>query len=201
MQRAWLVLMDSFRLTFQKIGLLLTLNILWWLFTLLIVTWPPATAGLYYVARRLANPDESEQTTWRDFFVGFKLYWLKSWQLTAVNLVIGGVILFGFRFYLGLEDSLLGWVAAPIFYILLVWLGLQLYLFPLLIEQTDKLVRLIFRNAFVLLLGHVGLSVWLSLLLLSIILVASVLTGPVLLILISFLAIAQTLALQSILET
>lgn len=199
MLRAWLVFRDSFRLTFQRIGLLLTINILWWLLSLLVFTWPLATAGLYHVSRRLTNIEVSEQTTWRDFFKGMRQYWLKSWQLALVDLALGGVITFGFWFYFNLEHSLLRWVALPIFYILLLWLGMQLYLFPLLIEQTDKRIRLVFRNALILTLGNVGLTVWLGLLLLSVILVSSVLTGPVLLILISFLGVAQTLALQEIL--
>ena len=199
MLRAWLVFRDAVRLTFQRIGLLLTLNILWWLLSLLLLTWPPATAALYHVSRRLTNIEVSEQTTWRDFFEGMRQYWLKSWQLALGDLALGGVISFGFWFYFNLEHTMLRWVALPIFYIFLVWLGMQLYLFPLLIEQSDKRIRLIFRNAFFLALGNVGLTAWLGLLLLAVILVSSVLTGPVLLILISFLAVAQTLAVQEIL--
>lgn len=199
MLRAWSVFRDAVRLTFRRIGLLLTLNILWWLMSLLLLTGPPAAAALYHVSRRLTDIEVSEQTTWRDFFEGMRRYWLSSWQLALVDLVLGGVISFGFWFYYNLEHDLLRWVALPIFYILLLWLGMQLYLFPLLIEQTDKRIRLVFRNALILVLQNVGLTVWLGLLLLAVIMVSSVLTGPVLLILIAFLTVAQTLALQEIL--
>ena len=90
MVSAWLVFVASFRLTFQRIGLLLIANILWWLLSLPLITWPPATAGLFYVVRRLTNLDESEQTTWRHFFAGFREYWLTSWQLMVVNVAMGG---------------------------------------------------------------------------------------------------------------
>lgn len=186
-------------MTFQRIGLLLTLNILWWLLSLLLLTWPPATAALYHVSRRLTNIEVSEQTTWRDFFEGMRQYWLQSWLLALADLALGGVISFGFWFYFNLEHSLLRWVALPIFYIILLWLGMQLYLFPLLIAQSDKRLWLVFRNALILAVRNIGLTGWLGLLLLAVIMVSSVLTGPVLLILISFLAVAQTLALQEIL--
>ena len=201
MATAWLVFLASFRLTFQRIGLLLTTNILWWLLTLPLITWPPATAGLFHVVRRLTNLDESEQTTWRHFFEGFRHYWLKSWQLMVINLAMGFVIIFGFVFYFNQTQSIVRFVAVPVFYIMLLWVSMQLYLFPLLIEQEDKRIRLVFRNALGLALGNPIFTMVFGLLLVSLILVTSTLTGPILLLLISFVAVAQTLALQEMLTT
>jgi len=203
MATAWLVFLASFRLTFQRIGLLLATNILWWLLTLPLITWPPATAGLFHVVRRLTNLDESEQTTWRHFFEGFRYYWLKSWQLMAINLILGLVIVYGFIFYFNQTGSILRYVAIPVFYMMLLWISMQLYLFPLLIEQKDKQIRLIFKNALVLALGNPIFTIAFGLLLVSVILVTTIPLngGPLLLILISFLAVAQTLALQEMLGT
>jgi uncharacterized membrane protein YesL len=199
MDTAWLVFVAALRLTFHRIGLLLVINVLWWLLMLPLITWPPATAGLFHVVRRLTRLEESEQTTWRHFFAGFKLYWLKSWQLMAINLAIGFVIIVSFLFYLARSQFLLRLVSVPIFYIMLVWLGMQLYLFPLLIEQKNKQIKLIFKNAIVLALGNVVFTAVLGLLLLSVILVTTTLSGPLLIILISFLTVSQTLALQELL--
>ena len=105
----------------------------------------------------------------------------------------------GFLFYLNREQFALRLVAVPVFYILLVWMGLQLYLFPLLIEQEVKQLRSIFRNALVLMARNVIFTIVLGLLLLAVVSVAAILAGPILLILISFLAVAQTLALQQLL--
>jgi uncharacterized membrane protein YesL len=196
MTNAWLVFRAALILTFQRIGLLLVTNILWWLLSLPLVTLPPATAGLFYVVRRLTDINESEQTTWRHFFEGFKYYWLRSWQLMAINLAIVAVIMISFLFYFNREQTALRLIAVPVFYIMLLWLGMQLYLFPLLITQEVKQLRLMFRNALVLVAGNVIFTVVLGLLLLSVVLVAAALAGPVLFILISFLAVAQTLALQ-----
>jgi uncharacterized membrane protein YesL len=78
---------------------------------------------------------------------------------------------------------------------------MQFFLFPLLIEQEVKQLRPIFRNALLLVARNVIFTLVLGLLLLSVVLVAVTLAGPVLFILISFLAVAQTLALQQCLTT
>ncbi len=75
---------------------------------------------------------------------------------------------------------------------------MQLYLFPLLIEQQDSRVTLIFRNALILSLAHPGFTFVLNLLLAGVTVLSAVLTGPILFILFSFLASAQTKALQEL---
>lgn len=117
----------------------------------------------------------------------------------ALNLAMGFVIIVSFLFYLARSQFLLRLVSVPIFYIMLVWLGMQLYLFPLLIEQKNKQIKLIFKHALVLAVGNVMFTAVLGLLLLSVLLITTTLTGPILIILISFLTVAQTLALQELL--
>ena len=112
---------------------------------------------------------------------------------------MGFVIAVGFIFYFNQTQSTLRFVAIPIFYIMLLWVSMQLYLFPLLIEQEDKRIWLVFRNALALALGNPIFTIVFGLLLVSVILVTSTLTGPILLLLISFMAVAQTLALQEML--
>jgi uncharacterized membrane protein YesL len=200
MVTGWLVFVATLRLTYRRIGLLLVVNLLWWLCALPVVTWPPATAGLHHVARRLTQPDEDEQTTWRHFFEGFKQYWRAGWQVAALNLIVLLVLAVNIYFYLSLLAPGLRLISLPFIYLLLLWAGMQLYLFPLLIEQQDKRIRLIFKNAFLLTTQNMGFTLALGLLLISMILVASTLTGPVLLILISFLAVAKVLATQYVLR-
>jgi len=200
MVSAWFLFIESFRFTFRRIGLLLIVSLLWWLLSLPLITWPPATAGLFYVVQRLTDINVSEQTTWRHFFEGFRQYWLVSWQLTAINVALGGVIVVSLLFYLGRSEFALRMISVPVFYILLLWLGVQLYLFPLLIMQQPKQIKLIFKNALILSLRNVSFSLVLWLLLLSMALVISTLTGPLLIMLVAYLAVAQTLALQALLK-
>ena len=199
MEAAWLVFTASARLSFRRIGLLMVANILWWLLSLPLITWPPATAGLYHVARRLTHLEESEQTTWRHFFEGLRIYGLRSWQLMAADAAMGAVLVVTFLFYLGQSYLALRLLSIPILYFMTLWGGMQLYLFPLLIEQEDKRVALVFKNAFVLALGNPSFTFLLGLLLTAVTVIGVTLAGPVLFVLISFLAVTETLALQKLL--
>jgi len=196
---AWLTFTASLRLTFWRIGTLLIGNVLWLLLTLLIVTAPPASAGLHYLARRLTDPEEEDRTTWRHFFEGLKIYWLLSWQVAGLNWGIGMVLIVNLFFYVQSPQLPIQLIAVVIFYIFLVWLEMQLYLFPLLIEQQDKSIRLIFKNALLLTIKNPGFTFTFGLLLLSMLLVSSALGGPIFLILFSFIAIGRTYATRRML--
>ncbi|MBS1254078.1 MAG: hypothetical protein MAG451_03134 [Anaerolineales bacterium] len=200
-EAAWLVLAASARLTFRRIELLIVVNVLWWLLSLSVLTWPPATAGLYHVARRLANPEESEQTTWHHFFEGFRSYWGRSWKLVAVDMALIAILVVTFLFYLNRSQWVLRLLLVPVFYFMILWGGMQLYLFPLFIEQEDKRIRLVFKNAFILATGNPSFTFLLGFLLTAVTIIATVLAGPVLFVLISFLAVTQTLALQKLLAS
>ena len=199
MDRAWLVFVAALRHTFHRIGLLLVVNMLWWLFSLPLLTWPPATAGLFYVTQRLTDVNLSEQTTWRHFFSGARMYWRSSWLLAAVNLAVIAIISLNLLFYLNRSQVIWRSIAGPVFLILLFWVAIQLYLFPILLAQKRGGIKLMFKNACILSIQNMGFTVVLGLLLLSVILISTTLAGPVFLILISFLAVAQTLALQEVL--
>ncbi len=199
MGTAWQTFKDSLRLTFEHIGLLIVLNFLWWLLLLPVVTWPPATAGLFHVVRRLTILQESEQTTWRHFFEGMRLYRWTSWKLAAADLALGIILVVNVLFYNNRSQTVLRLLAWPMLSFLFLWGAMQLYLFPLLIEQEEKRITLVFRNAFLLTLGHLPFSLFFGLFLVVVIAVGFVLAGPVLLLVISFLAVAQTLGLQALL--
>jgi uncharacterized membrane protein YesL len=111
----------------------------------------PATAGLYSVAQRVA---EGRVTTWRVFFAGFREYLLPSWRVYGVWALGLMLILVNLQFYNRLNSSV-GFFLIPLFLsVLLVWLALLIYIGPLLLLQSDKRLRVIARNAFLMALGR-----------------------------------------------
>ena len=56
---------------------LLITNLLWVVFTLLIITAPAAFAGMYYATHTLAK---EKSASWRTFFVGFKDFFWVGWR-------------------------------------------------------------------------------------------------------------------------
>jgi uncharacterized membrane protein YesL len=139
--KTWLV--DAFRNAFD----LFVANGLWLLFTVLVVTAPPAFAGLYYATNRLAH---GEASAGRAFFDGFRqLFWL-SWRWAGLNILVIAILISNYLFYNQLEVS---WNATAQSFVIataFIWFLLQCYTFPLLIEQSDRRVRVALRNSLVL---------------------------------------------------
>jgi uncharacterized membrane protein YesL len=126
-------------------GELLTVNMLWVLLSLPIVTIPPSFAGLFYATNRLAN---QEQVTYRTFFAGFKKYFWKSYIWFLINAIVIGLLIFNIN--LGLSQSEALWIGqlSIVYWILLfIWSYLQMYHFPFLIEQDEPRLFLALRNS------------------------------------------------------
>ena len=71
-------------------GLLFAANLLWLGLSLLVVTWPAATAGLFYLARRLAEEEltaDPQPAVIGDFWAGFRMYWRRSSVLAIGDLL------------------------------------------------------------------------------------------------------------------
>jgi uncharacterized membrane protein YesL len=128
---------------------LITLNVVWFLTSLPVVTLPAATGGLVYATNRLAR---GQSATWRTLLEGFRLYWQQSTALGLLNLVMA-VIVGVNLFYYSMRPE--GWVQAARLVVLtvaLIWLMVQVHAYPLLMEQEQPRVTLALRNSFVILI-------------------------------------------------
>ncbi|MDH7487246.1 MAG: hypothetical protein QHJ81_13335 [Anaerolineae bacterium] len=138
-------------------------SVLWWLGILLVVPGPPVTAGLYSLACRTAHEQRVE---FGFFWQEIRQRFGKSWQLAAVNLFALVVVLVNFLFYWNLQNFL-RYAVVVWAYLFLLWLGVQLYLFPLLFEMEEPRLRWLLRNAVLLPLIRPGYTLLLLLLLLA----------------------------------
>lgn len=143
-------------------GELLTINLLWVLLMLPIITIPPAFAGLFYATHQLAN---ETKVSWRTFFEGFNKYLLKSYVWFLANAIVLGLLLFNID--LALQRPEISWLRqlSLIYWVLLfMWLVLQLYSFPFLIEQDEPRLILAFRNSAILWMKHLFFNLFLVIL-------------------------------------
>jgi uncharacterized membrane protein YesL len=128
---------------------LITINIIWFFTSLPIVTLIPATAALFYATNRLAHGKSAD---YHIFFEGFRLYWRRSFLWGGLNVIVAVLVVSNFLFYRRFAGNLASIATAILLVISLLWLSLQVYTFPLVLEQEQPRLRLALRNSLILLI-------------------------------------------------
>jgi uncharacterized membrane protein YesL len=111
----------------------------------------PSNAGLYTVAQRAS---EGRVMSWRLFFEGFRANLWLSWRVYGLWMVGLLIILSNMSFYSRMGSTLGSFLFVLFLYFLLVWFALLIYIGPLMLLQTDKRIRVIARNAFLMVFGR-----------------------------------------------
>jgi len=195
--RALKVFWSSLGALYYELFLLVGVNLAWLGLSLLVVTAPPATAGVYYLANQLAK---GETVSFSLFVQGMRRYFGRSWLLAIIVLVISVLLVGNLLFYANFANQWVRLISVFWGYVLLFWLAMLIYLFPLLIEQETKSLLLILRNAALLVLDNLAFTLTLGILLLLFLLLNVALAVPLLLIVMSGLAVIQSKALLTVLE-
>ena len=166
------------------------------------ILFPPALAGLWNAANRVAD---EYVPYWRDYFEGFRLYFWKSLALAVMNVFVVATMIIGIPFYapgttplnIGSSASTVLTMGVIVFGIL--WFVYQMYPLALLIEQTDKRLRLALRNAAILFLRRPGFSALIAVALFILIALSAVLRLPLVLITWSLVAVICNRAVKHLL--
>jgi uncharacterized membrane protein YesL len=144
--------------SYDHIGLLVCANLLWLLLSLPLITAPAATAGLFQIAKRIAD---HEPPTIRDFLEGFRAHFFPALRAGALTLAVGAVLWVNIDFYSHLRGraSLPGMLlAAVIVWIALFVLLIQAHLFPLIVGG-ERSTRAALRKSALLTLDNPGYTV------------------------------------------
>ncbi len=144
--------------SYDHLGLLVLMNLLWLLFCLPVVTAPAATAALFQVAGKIVR---REEVSVRDFFRGFRSLFLPGLKFGAFTALAAVVFWVAIDFYasLGGRATLPGMFIAGAF----IWaaaflLLMQVHAFPL-IARGDQALLTILRKSALLILDNVGYSI------------------------------------------
>ena len=118
-------------------------NVLWFVFAVLIITLPAATAGLFAVMAPLARNRDAE--IFATFFGTMRRQWLKSTVIFLADVVIGALLVVNYQVMDALEA---GRITLSLFRSVYVFVGLatlmvNLYLWPLLVLFDLRLRRLV----------------------------------------------------------
>ena len=140
---------------------LIIFNVLWFVVSLPVVTAFPAAAGLFYVTNKMAH---GQRVEWQDFFRGMRRYFWQSWVWGALNLMMAAV-LFSNSLYYAANPSAVSEIARVVVLALGIWwVSVQLYMFPLLMEQERARIGLALRNSIVIVLKRPFFSLRIALL-------------------------------------
>jgi hypothetical protein len=164
---------------------LIIFNIIWLVGTVLVVTWPFVTFGLFYTARDVS---EGRGIHFSTFFSYGRDMLKPAYIWGGINLVVIIAIWINLSFYRAIDASWAGMVTLFIISLTVCWTVLQLIalaLYPRLVEPSFKLAL---RNAAVI-VGRYPIPIFVLLIIVAVLLVVSVLFSA-LAILISFSVIA-----------
>ena len=167
----WIFLLDAFYNGYE----LIKINFIWVLLTLPVITAPAATGGLYYATNQLAHQNVA---SWNIFFEGFRKYWWMSWRWLLANVVVLIILGGGYLFYGQIQTSLGTLLQGFLMVLIAVWLLLQVYTYPLLLEQEERSFIIALRNSLVFFLRAPGYSLSLAVVVLGLAVLSTYLRVP-----------------------
>ncbi|MCL7454957.1 MAG: YesL family protein, partial [Anaerolineae bacterium] len=85
MTEAWCVVRAALRDTWGDLLTAAVVNLLWLVFTMVIVTAPAAALALFYVGNRIAH---GEPTDPRDFLQAFSRYFRTGWRWGLIQVIV-----------------------------------------------------------------------------------------------------------------
>lgn len=147
------VILQSLRDWWDEWFNMLVVGVVWLLCWLTVFLGPPATLGLYHVTHALAN---GESLGLSGLIAGGRRYFLKGWLWALVNLAAMILLFVNLMFY-GQVDAVWGVFLQGLFLGLSVlWLVVQFYTLPYLMEQDQQQLRLALRNGLLTVLASPG---------------------------------------------
>lgn len=111
----------------------------------------PANAGLYPMMRDLNRGEPIHLGDWWDGLKAFGLVGLRTWLVAMAALT---VIFTNLSYYPRSHILIAPVLEIMWVYILALWLCIQLYVFPLIVEQRSTSIMLAYRQAFALLYSY-----------------------------------------------
>jgi hypothetical protein len=139
----------------------------WWLAPLLAIPAGPASAAIANVARRSARNLHADHA---HYLEGLRLYWRQALALSAISSAVMSLLLLNVVFYSS-RTTALPWVLTFLWvYLSIFWLGVQLYLYPVLVGLQVPTVSGALRMAAAMVLANPLFSIILLIL-------AAILTG------------------------
>lgn len=148
-----LVIFDTFRDWYDDWVNLFVINLIFLLCWVTIILGPPALFGMYHITGDLVY---GKSRAPREMISGMRKYFLKSWQWFSLNLVIAAIIIVNFFFYRTVHSDWALLVQALFIFLGILWLAIQFYALPYMMEQEEKSLKTAYRNGLFTVMGAPG---------------------------------------------
>jgi uncharacterized membrane protein YesL len=193
MSKALSITLSALRLWWDEFMLLTLFNLVWLALQMPIITGPPATAAMYAVARRLADDEFIEP---RHGWEALRQMFWPALKWGAANAVIVVVTIGNFWAYRNAPGLL--WMTLRLLWgaIALIWFVLNLFYWPFWLAQSDRRMRTTLRNCAVFLLKAPVFGLTLALVSILLIVVSVLITLPLAVSLMAWLALIGVLAVD-----
>jgi len=157
----------------------------------------PSSVGIHnYVNQQV----KEERVEFELFWSGLRRFWRPSLMLLGIGVFGTALLSVNLVFYLTSPLTVLHYFGILWLYAILLWIVMMLYMNPLLVEQENKSVKLIVRNAFLLSVDNVVPSLVLVVILVLLSAVSIGITLLVALLTASYASSVETRAVLSYLE-
>ncbi len=157
----------------------------------------PATAGLFYVAHKVADGRAAKVG---DFFTGLRQYARPGWVIVGVATASFLLLIYNLSFYTGVNNLFGGIMIGLWLYALIFWSGMLLYAPALVVLQEEPNLRQVARNAFLMAVGRPIFSFATLALMLAVVLLSAFLIIPLFLITFAFLALWSVSAARQLID-
>jgi uncharacterized membrane protein YesL len=105
-----------------------------WLAPLVAIPAGPAMAGIANAGRRVARDLHVDRGF---FWDGFRVYWKKALALNAISMGVLALLMLNLLFYLSQENAVVRILAFLFLYLIVFWLSVQFYIFPILVGMKE----------------------------------------------------------------
>jgi hypothetical protein len=126
------------------LGLALAMSGIWWLAPLLAIPIGPATAALAVVARRCAADVRVNRSFYSD---SLRTYWRPALGLSAIGMAVLALLLMNISFYVSRSSGFVQGLSLIWGYLLLLWLSIQFYAYPILVRMEKPAALAALRTA------------------------------------------------------
>lgn len=157
----------------------------------------PASIGIHRFANGLVHEEIIDFSL---YWSGLRDYWRRSLVLSLLGVIGTSILGVNLYFYLSTDSQVLHIFAILWLYAIILWAMMLLYMAPLLVEQQNKGIFLIVKNAFLLAIDNLPSSFVILVVLLAISLVSIPIALLLALVTAAFVAMVETQAVNAYLE-